>query len=519
SARIDALEAKAAADAAQAKAAWVALARQGNDLRSEIAGFGGTAPAPIVFEEPAMAMMRGADSSERVAYARAVVAQAKAASGDGAAIQRAEELLGSAEGIAKSQKQSDTADYLAYSAEMLAREAFYEAQHREVEGMLPGLRMERTRFAQIASERQAAEERQRRTQAEQQAAELRAQLQAEQANRAREASEVEALRRQIAENETRLQRQFEQDRAARLEAEARLTNLAREYELALANRADVVESDRLRRQIEDQQIALRAVQDRETLSEQLMQQEIDRLRRELETQRVQGSAVNMRALDEQQARLDERARELSRFSAEREAAEKKRAADEAAFAERIRALESQAAASAEERASLQQQVEAERARAAQAEAELAKTRETLAQQEEQRQRLANMEKTLAEIAQTRRDERGFILTLPGIFFDTGKAELKSGSRTTIDRLAEQLRLNERITVVVEGHTDSTGSEEMNHALSHRRATAVKDALVAAGVPAERIQVVGKGETAPIATNNTAAGRQQNRRVEIVLGGM
>ena len=389
SARLDALEAKAAADAAQAKAAWVALARQGNDLRSEITGFGGTAPAPIVFEESSVAMVRGEDSRERVAYAQAIVAQAKAGSADAAAVRRAEELLTSATGIAKSQRQSDTADYLAYAAEMLAREALYEARHREVEGLLPGLRMERTRYAQIASERQAAEERQRRTQAEQQAAQLRAQLESEQATRARETSELAALRRQVAENEARLQQQFEQDRAARLEAEARLSNLAREYELALANRADAVESDRLRRQIEDQQIALRAVQQREVLSEQLMQQEIERLRKELENARVQGSSVNLRALDEQQAQLDERSRELARLSAEREAAERKRAADEAAFATRIRALESQAAASAEERAALQKQVEAERARAAEAEAELARARETLTkQEEEQRQRLA-----------------------------------------------------------------------------------------------------------------------------------
>ncbi len=518
SARNDALEAKAAADAAAAKAAWVGLARQGNDLRSEITGFGGTPPQPIVFEEPSMAITRGADSRERVAYAQAVVAQAKSAGADAATITKAEGLLESAQRIAKSQKDSDTADYLSYSAEMMARQAMYQKRLAEVQGLLPGMRMERTRLAQAASERQAIEERKRREELEQQAAQLRAQLEAEQAGRKKEVSELEALRAQVAENEARLQQQLETDRASRMEAETRLSSLSREYELALANRVDVAEADRLRRQIEDQQIALRAMQEREGLSEKLMQQEIDRLREQLDTEKQKG-AVSLQSFDEQQAQLDQRARELAELRTEREAAEKKRADDEAAFSERIKALETQAAASAEERAKLTQQVETERARAAQAEAELLKAREALAKQdEEQKQRMANMEKTLAEIAQTRRDERGFIVTLPGIFFDTGKAALKAGSKATLQRIAEQLRLNDKLLITVEGHTDATGSDELNQALSEKRAAAVKDALVSAGVSADRVIAIGKGEGAPIATNDTAAGRQQNRRVELVLSG-
>jgi outer membrane protein OmpA-like peptidoglycan-associated protein len=378
--------------------------------------------------------------------------------------------------------------------------------------------MERTRLAQAASERQAAEERKRREETELQAGQLRAQLEAEQASRQAQSSELEALRRQVAENEARIQAQLDQDRGARVEAETRLSNLSREYELALAGRVDSVEADRLRRQIEDQQIALRAVQERESLSEQLLQQEIDRLRVQLDDEKKKGS-VNLQTFDAQQAQLDQRARELADLRSEREAAEKKRAADEAAFAERVKTLEAQAAASAEEKTKLQQQVEAERTRASAAEAELQRARETLAKQEqEQRDRIANMEKTLADIAQTRRDERGFIVTLPGIFFDTGKAALKAGSKATLQRIAEQLRLNDKLLITVEGHTDSTGSEELNQQLSEKRANAVRDALAAAGISADRIIAIGKGETAPIATNDAAAGRQQNRRVELILSG-
>ena len=127
-----------------------------------------------------------------------------------------------------------------------------------------------------------------------------------------------------------------------------------------------------------------------------------------------------------------------------------------------------------------------------------------------------MQAELAKLAQTRTTERGFIVTLPGLFFDTGKSALKAGARNTLSRIADQLRINDQLTITIEGHTDSVGSDASNQALSERRAAAVRDYRVSRNVPAGRMTVTGLGETTPVATNDTAAGRQQNRRVELVI---
>jgi outer membrane protein OmpA-like peptidoglycan-associated protein len=128
-----------------------------------------------------------------------------------------------------------------------------------------------------------------------------------------------------------------------------------------------------------------------------------------------------------------------------------------------------------------------------------------------------MQNELARIAATRREERGLIVTLSsGVFFDSGKSALKKGAQTTLTRIADQLKGDDSIKVTVEGHTDNTGTAAKNQTLSEKRAEAVRDFLVSAGVPADRVSAVGKGDTQPIATNKTAAGRQQNRRVELVI---
>ena len=109
-----------------------------------------------------------------------------------------------------------------------------------------------------------------------------------------------------------------------------------------------------------------------------------------------------------------------------------------------------------------------------------------------------------------------MLTLGDVLFDTGQASLKPGAGTTVDRLAQFMGDYPERSVRIEGHTDSVGSDETNQALSERRAVAVRDALVALGVDAGRIMTIGYGEARPIASNDTPAGRLQNRRIEIVV---
>ncbi len=150
---------------------------------------------------------------------------------------------------------------------------------------------------------------------------------------------------------------------------------------------------------------------------------------------------------------------------------------------------------------------AERARS---EAEAARQQATAAQT-----RAAKLEAQLAEM-QARKTDRGMVLTLGDVLFDTGRAELKAGAMRTIDQLAIFLKENPERTVQIEGYTDSTGSDALNQTLSERRADSVRFALLDRGIDIRRIATRGFGKSNPVASNDTAAGRQQNRRVEIVI---
>jgi outer membrane protein OmpA-like peptidoglycan-associated protein len=121
-----------------------------------------------------------------------------------------------------------------------------------------------------------------------------------------------------------------------------------------------------------------------------------------------------------------------------------------------------------------------------------------------------------EILQAQPTDRGLVLTLGDTLFATGKSELKSGATANLDKLTTFLTEYPERTAAIEGFTDSMGSEEYNQNLSERRADAVKGYLVDKGVDKARLSSAGRGENAPVAGNETAAGRQQNRRVEVII---
>jgi outer membrane protein OmpA-like peptidoglycan-associated protein len=123
---------------------------------------------------------------------------------------------------------------------------------------------------------------------------------------------------------------------------------------------------------------------------------------------------------------------------------------------------------------------------------------------------------LAEELEAQKTKRGLVLTLGDVLFDTNGADLKEGAEVSIDRLAEFMRENPERRLLVEGHTDSRGADDYNEELSEERAESVTEALVERGVQGERLRAVGLGESYPRASNDTAAGMQQNRRVEIVI---
>jgi len=113
-------------------------------------------------------------------------------------------------------------------------------------------------------------------------------------------------------------------------------------------------------------------------------------------------------------------------------------------------------------------------------------------------------------------DRGLVITLGDVLFDTNRAQLKSGGVREVQKLADALKQNPQRTVFIEGFTDSTGNESYNQELSERRATAVRDTLLGMGVSSDRITTRGYGKSFPVASNDSETGRQLNRRVEIVI---
>ena len=153
--------------------------------------------------------------------------------------------------------------------------------------------------------------------------------------------------------------------------------------------------------------------------------------------------------------------------------------------------------------------EAESRRRAQ-QAQSAQQQATMAEQ-----RASSLEQELANL-KAKKTDRGMVLTLGDVLFDTGLATLKPGAYSTIDRLATVLKEAQDRKVLIEGHTDSVGADDYNQQLSERRAAAVQTALLERGVSSSQITALGKGETFPVASNDNAGGRQQNRRVEMVF---
>jgi outer membrane protein OmpA-like peptidoglycan-associated protein len=221
----------------------------------------------------------------------------------------------------------------------------------------------------------------------------------------------------------------------------------------------------------------------------------------------------------EEARLEQERREAAEREASAEAS-RLAAAEEAewqsqlrtaAEAERRRAEAAQHAAAAE----------AERARKAAEEAQALlqqvnyEKQLLVAEREALRKRLLEQFRTIFE---TRDTARGLILNMGEVLFDVGKSDLRFEAREKLAKLSGILLGHPQLTVDVEGHTDSTGSDELNQRLSTERAEAVRTYLLNQGVAETAASARGLGSSSPIAPNDTARGRQQNRRVEIVVSG-
>jgi outer membrane protein OmpA-like peptidoglycan-associated protein len=223
------------------------------------------------------------------------------------------------------------------------------------------------------------------------------------------------------------------------------------------------------------------------------------------------------AMRRQQADAERAAAEGARQAAERERldAERQRADAEAQRLAAERARQEADAATAQANAA---RAAADQARLA-AEAQAAQARDAAARAQQEREQLrADLLKQLNIILETRETARGLIVNLSDVLFDTAKATLKPGAREKLSKISGILLSHPGLEVAVEGHADSRGTESYNQQLSEARAGSVRDYLVREGIAPGTVATSGFGESQPVATNDTAAGRQQNRRVELIVSG-
>ena len=302
-------------------------------------------------------------------------------------------------------------------------------------------------------------------------------------------------------------RELAKAKAALSEAEERFSSEAGRNDARMLARDAIRLAVEAENQARERAFAGALAREREASAERLsaLESSMERAASESERNRLE---AERNALD---AELEAKARD----EAEREAAEAARRAAEAerrAHAEvkdRIAAENAKLAAEQAKLAAEQAKGEAERRRI-EAEREAADAR--LARENAR----AELGEAMARFAAVRENARGLIVSLPNILFATNQAALTPAGREALAKISGVLQIAQGYTLSIEGHTDDVGSKEHNLELSQRRAASVRDYLVEQGVPADSVSARGFGESQPLASNETAAGRQENRRVEIVV---
>jgi outer membrane protein OmpA-like peptidoglycan-associated protein len=230
--------------------------------------------------------------------------------------------------------------------------------------------------------------------------------------------------------------------------------------------------------------------------------------------RADAEAETRRRQEADQARA---AAETAKAEAERMKQEAEQAAQDAAR-QKQEAEQARAAAMEQQQVAQAAAEQAARDRAA-AQADAEKARQAAAQAEAEKAQLrAQLLAQLNSILQTRDSARGLIVNMSDVLFDTGSYTLKPGAREKLAKISGIVLAHPGLNLQIEGHTDSVGTDEFNQQLSERRADSVRDFLAEQGVPGSAISARGFGKTQPVASNDTAEGRQRNRRVELVVNG-
>jgi len=247
----------------------------------------------------------------------------------------------------------------------------------------------------------------------------------------------------------------------------------------------------------------------------------DRINADRDRDAAATNDANRRAADSAQATADAQA---GQRNAE---ADSERNRTDAANANQAAADANQNAANANQNAANSQQAAADAQQGQRnAEDQSARDRAAAASSDQQlsvavQDREALRAKLLAQfnaIFVTRDTARGLIVNMPDVLFDTGKSTLHTGAREKLAQISGILLAYPDLRIAVEGHTDSVGADDMNQTLSEQRANSVRDYLAQENVPTASMTSQGFGKTQPVATNDTVEGRQQNRRVELIVSG-
>ena len=237
--------------------------------------------------------------------------------------------------------------------------------------------------------------------------------------------------------------------------------------------------------------------------------------------RADADAEAKRRADAEAARAQaEQARaqaEQARIQAQQAQAEAERMKQEALAAAQEAARQKEEAERAKAEAVAQQQALAVEAAQAHADAQKAESLREQAEREKQDLR-ARLLQQLNQILATRDSARGLVANMSDVLFRSGSYELAAGARERLAKVSGIILAYPSLHVAVEGHTDSVGGDEYNQTLSERRAESVRDYFVQQGISASSIEARGFGKTEPIASNDSPEGRQQNRRVELILSG-
>ncbi|HSB13603.1 MAG TPA: OmpA family protein [Bryobacteraceae bacterium] len=243
------------------------------------------------------------------------------------------------------------------------------------------------------------------------------------------------------------------------------------------------------------------------------QSETERVAREAEKARVTAQAEAERLRQDNDARTAAAQNEADRLRRENDA---QRAAAQADADRLKRENEAQAAAAQNEADRLRRENDAQRATA---QADLDRAARERAQAEAEKTALrAQLLAQFNAILQTRDTARGLIVNMSDVLFDTAKFSLRPLAREKLAKVAGIVSGHPGLRLDVEGHTDSVGGDDYNQRLSEQRGESVRGYLIQQGMPVSSVTTRGFGKTQPVASNDTAAGRQQNRRVELVISG-